>query len=146
MSISNKPFNKFSLEDTITHVIENVEQIEACTRSISQSSFSFYMKELLHSYKLLLDKYAPFKVGDRVMLKKPPTIDDTHAPGWAGCKHFLIEGAKATVCEVSCGEGGFRFYLEFDGESYIDHEHMLHMVKDKHSFCFGEDFLEKSID
>lgn len=103
---------------------------------------SFYLRELNESYKILIDRFAPFKPGSRVKLKKTPDITPEKAHGWMGCRHFLVKGAKATVEEVGCGEGGFSFHIIFDDETWIDTEDKKREPKSKHHFSFREECLE----
>jgi len=80
-----------------------------------------------------------------VKLAKTPDITPETAPGWMSCKHFLVKGAKGTVTEAGCGEGGFHFYVEFDDETFI------HPVNNKpakpsskHVFGFREESLTRA--
>ncbi len=70
---------------------------------------------------------CPFAVGQRVELSVTPVINNREAWGWLGAKHFLVEGAVATVVERQFYEGHFRFGLHFDDESWIHFE-----TKEKH--------------
>ena len=103
---------------------------------------SFYLKEMNAAYQLCVDRFAPFKPKSRVKLKETPTINEKESHGWIGCKHFLVKGAKATVEEVGCGEGGFVFAVIFDDETWI-HPHTGEKMKHDrpHSFMFGERWL-----
>ena len=107
----------------------------------------FFLRELVAAHDLLMSRYAPFKVGDRVVLTKAP--DYVQAPGWNGCEHFLVPGAAGTVVDTSCGERGFRFDVLFDDESWIDtvgyrnpKGTFVPMAPDRrHRFGFGEGWL-----
>ena len=105
---------------------------------------SFYLREMNAAFRMCIDRFAPFKVGDRVKLAKTPTITEKESWGWMGCKHFLVKGAKATVEEVGCGEGGFTFSMLFDDETWI-HPHTGKKMKHErpHHFMFGEQWVEK---
>lgn len=77
------------------------------------SEVFYYLNSALES----LEAMAPYKVGDRVELAKTPDL--SNSPGWAGAKHFLVEGAKATVQVVDHSTHGFTVGLHFDDESWI---------------------------
>ena len=96
---------------------------------------------------LLINKYAPFKKGDRVELSEPPIITDKVAWGWQGSKHFLVEGAKATVSEVEIRTNPMCivYGLLFDDESYLDIKNNPVLIeKDRrHIYTFLETSLRK---
>ena len=102
---------------------------------------SFYLREMNESYRLLVDRFAPFKPGGRVKLTVTPEITMETAHGWMGCKHFLVKGAKATVQEVGCGEGGFYFHIVFDNETWIDMDGRMQKPTNPHHFVFRENSL-----
>lgn len=125
------------------------DDIERACKMLDEASsilgggpLSFYLRELNAAYKLLIDRYAPFKPGHRVRLKSTPLITPEKSHGWMGCRHFLVKGAKATVEEVGCGEGGFTFHIIFDDETWIDQEGKKRKPTSRHHFAFGEDSLE----
>jgi hypothetical protein len=62
---------------------------------------------------------AKWLVGAHVELCLTPRIDEKHAWGWLGAKHFLIEGARASVVEVRFADGAFSYELLFDDESWF---------------------------
>jgi len=45
-------------------------------------------------------QFAPFEVGDRVVLMDAPEITQADSPGWMGYRHLVVNGAKAVVREV----------------------------------------------
>lgn len=111
---------------------------------LRKGPLSFYLREMSAAYELLMSRYAPFKVGDRVKLAKTPDITPEHAPGWMSCRHFLVQGAIATVSDARCGEGGFRFDVMFDGETWLDREGVERPISEKHTFTFREASLERA--
>jgi len=102
--------------------IEKVEKaislMSDAIRLLNSGPLDYYLRKLVAAYNHLIEKHAPFKVGDRVALVAAP--DYNKAPGWRHCAHFLVPGAKATVQEVEFTEKGFRFAVLFDDESWID--------------------------
>jgi hypothetical protein len=78
------------------------------------------MHELEYTIERLEDavsglySFAKFRVGNNVILNKTPVINEKVAWGWLGCKHFLIEGAQAIVCDVDWYKGRFRYGIKFE--------------------------------
>lgn len=149
MSISGFEFDY----EVVASLAEDLNAVMDKVHKYRSSSYIYHLRCLIAAKNLLLNKYLPIKKGDRVKLVKNVNIDD--APGWAGCKHFLVKGALATVAnvEVRCSvakqienyEESIAYDLIFDNESYIDHNGQLCMTEEdhKHTFCFGESMLEK---
>jgi hypothetical protein len=92
--------------------------------------WDFYLRELLASYELLTTRFTPFPLDSPVKLKRTPTITPTKGHGWLEYKDVLKKGAPGRVREVECGEGGFRFSVEFQGAL-------------GHYFSFKEGWLEE---
>jgi hypothetical protein len=101
----------------IATIREGFELIEKGMRKLNGGPMDYYITNLTDCYQLLLDKYAPFKVGDRVLLTETPDIDKSS--GWYSCRHFLVKGAIGTVRQVDVDKNGFAGYVEFDQESWI---------------------------
>ncbi|MBK8810782.1 MAG: hypothetical protein IPN69_08645 [Acidobacteria bacterium] len=118
---------------------------------LGRGPLEFYLLELVAAHDLLMERFSPFKVGDRVRLTKTP--DYSQAPGWSHCSHFLIVGSEGTIQTASCGSRGFKFGVIFDDESWIDtigHARKKGTVvpiedRNKHAFQFGEDSIEHYI-
>jgi len=118
-------------------VKEGVALIEQGLAKFSDGPLDYYLKCLIKAYDLLLTKYAPFKVGDRVALTKAP--DFKKAPGWKRGRHFLIPGAQGVVESSECdSKGSLRFHVVFDDESWKDIDGVVHPVSQKHTYCFFE--------
>lgn len=118
------------------------KMLDDASSILGAGPLSFYLRELNCSYQILIDRFAPFKPGSRVKLKKTPEITAKDSPGWMGCRHFLVKGEKATVEEVGCGEGGFYFHIIFDNETWIDTEGAKQRPTNPHHFSFSEKWLE----
>lgn len=98
---------------------EGLDLIEKGMRKMQGGPMDWYLRKLIECHELLLTKYAPFCVGDRVFLTETPRIDAEKAPGWMHAAHFLVRGATGTVREVSVDGSGFSAQVEFDDESWI---------------------------
>ena len=125
----------------MTEVDKILEGIEAITKGLTMLAdgpFDYTIKKLLAARETLLTLYAPFKVGDRVVLNRVP--DCTR--GWSGCAHFLVLGALATVESSDCNTiGDLLFDVVFDDESWRDDKGNIHPIDRKHTFCFREEDL-----
>lgn len=93
-----------------------MEKITEAQRLLERGPASYYVNEITGAYEYLMDHFAPFKVGDQVMLKERP---DPMPSGWSGAAHFLNRGALAIVKNIECGPKGFRVDVIFDDESWI---------------------------
>ena len=141
--------------------IEKIDEICNALTSV-QKSFDRYKSVMgggpsEYYFKRLKDYYqgcmaaSKFKVGDQVKLVED--VDTSGAPGWEGCKHFLIKGAKATIKHVDYMDGRYRYDIEFDVETYLSNydvnthtilkEKKALPVTNKHTFAFGEKHLKK---
>jgi len=109
--------------------------------NLLSDEFGFKLNEVLQSYTSLFNRFCPYKVGDRVKLTK--TLDIPKGNGWYGSKHFLVEGAIATV--NNCGYRGdsFSFGLKFDDETWIDMYENIKPVTAKHLFYLSENLIER---
>lgn len=102
------------------------------------------IKEKLQAFKHFLETQGRFKEGDRVELAETPEITEKKSWGWLGSKHYLIEGAKATVMDVSYYKGEFGYTLSIDDESWKDRNDVLHPRSDKRCQIPGCDFTHGS--
>lgn len=125
-----------------------MEKITEAQRLLERGPASYYVNEITGAYEYLMDRFAPFKVGDRVMLKEAPDLDFNS--GWWSSKHFLIRGALATVKTIECGPKGFTVQVIFDDESWIKEDfatktkEVVLMEKDrKHLYGFSDTAFAK---
>ena len=102
------------------------------------------IKEKLQQFKTFLETKARFKVGDRVELALTPVITEQTAHGWLSSKHFLIEGAKATIVEVSYYNNGFGYQVIFDDESWKDDKGVIHPCSKESSYHFWDKDLRSA--
>lgn len=98
------------------------------------------IKQALRKFKKFIETKSQFKMNERVELAETPFIDEHHSWGWIGSKHFLVEGAKATVEEVSYYNGHFGYDIVVDTESWKDSKDVLHPRSDKKCQIPGCDF------
>lgn len=118
-------------------VKKGLTMIENGISMLRGGPMDYYLKQLLAARDLLLTRFAPFKVGDRVTLRR--AYDPKEFTGWSHSKHFLIPGSPATVQSSDCSsEGDLIFDLVFDNESWIDDKGVERPVSEKHSYRFSE--------
>jgi hypothetical protein len=117
--------------------IENIRKatklMEEAFSLFSSGPFDYYLTELVASYDLLIQRFAPFKVGDRVRLRATPEINEKTRYGWLGYKGILVQGAIGTVVAAECGSKGFAFAVQFDADDSLS----------KGLFYFGENDLKR---
>jgi hypothetical protein len=128
----------------IENVKRGVKLIQDGIGVLSAGPLEYYLRKLIECQELLVTKYAPFKVGDRVILTKTPDINSKDSWGWMGSKHFLVKGAHGTVRSVDVDGRGFSASVEFDDESWIAPDGCINPIKDKHVFGFHEDYLVRA--
>lgn len=127
--------------------------IEDGMRKLNSGPLSYYLKNLVGCYELLLSRFAPFHVGDRVILTRTPDIGPES--GWHSSKHFLVKGAHGTVMSVECDGTDFSASVMFDDESWLPNQDFAHCgakkgvpvptaEKDRHTYHFRESWLVKS--
>lgn len=107
---------------------------------LSGADFRSWIWDLQQADKLW-DR-CPFKEGDKAVLAKTPDIRPETSPGWMSSKHFLVEGALATVASVGFYDGQFRFGLMFDNETWIDREGIQRPVDNQYVYTFGEKWIK----
>lgn len=123
-------------------VKEKFAALKKAFDDLNQGPFTYYIDTLLSHSDALFNKYAPFKVGEKVRLKKG--IDCNN--GWKNSEPDLRGGALATVHRVEYFSDAFRFSVILDVETYEHYPSKQRVrVEDdrKHLFCISEKFLEK---
>lgn len=100
--------------------IDKVRKAAALMREaqdlLSHGPLDFYLTEMAAAYDILMTRYAPFKVGDRVRLKDTPDINEAVRYGWLACKSLLVAGATGVIVRADCGSYGFFFGVVFDAD------------------------------
>lgn len=131
--------------------IERIKQafkdIEKGINSLKSGPLTYYMQKLTGAYDLLLSpRFAPFQVGDTVILTKDAKIDRPDH-GWQCSKHFLIKGAVGKMISVDVDEDGYSGYVQFENDSWIDpksQKETLRAPKDRGNYTFHEDYLVRA--
>lgn len=107
-----------SMGNTKTYAGEIFAYIQALNAVPVPDQFDYKIRRLTKNFAELYDRFCPYQPGDRVQLSKTPEI--ALGSGWWGSRHFLIEGAIATVQSTDFGDGLFNFGLVFDDDSWIN--------------------------
>lgn len=116
----------------------------------STGPLEYYLTELIAAHDLLMTRFAPFKIGDRVRLTKAPVLSADH--GWKPYEHFLVVGATGVVTTAECGTKGFQFGIVFDNESFIAGCTRFPITAGdvvpisesaRHTYAFSESYLER---
>jgi len=104
-----------------------------------------YLKKLLAELRMLYERFAPFRPGDRVRLVRTPEI--APGSGWQHSRHFLVKGAEGVVLQVDTVEMKFVADVCFDDESWIDpRDGTKKPVHLRHTYRLCEDELEPVLD
>ena len=99
-----------------------------------------YYEEKLHGYvSALFERFAPFKIGDRVRLIRAPKCEG----GWAHHKHTLVVGREGTVADVDYVDGGFVADVAVDDQTYFGGDGKEHPIKRPYTFHLSERFIAK---
>lgn len=114
--------------------------VEDGIRILSSGPLDYTLQKLTKAHEVLMTRFAPFKVGDRVALRRAPDMDSNH--GWRHCRHFLIPGAVGTVRSADCSlAGNLIFDVDFDHQPWIDQDGKKHDPAEHYTFCLREDSL-----
>lgn len=133
----SKTYNKF--KEAFGHYQAGYDEIKKATAILGHGPTSYYIEKVEGYVNALFEVYAPFKVGDRVMI-----IDDIHiGPGWESCRHFLVVGQKGYVQDVDYVKYRFTADVVFDNETWIDSNGDEQPVTDKHCFHLSEHVLKR---
>lgn len=136
--------------------LSNVKQAASLIREaqdlLGRGPLDYYLTELIGAHEYMLKRFAPFTVGDRVVLVKTP--DFQNSPGWRGREHFMVPGALCIVRKVECAATGFNIFVEFEDEAWIDNIGMEGRgpgtrvptpPEKRHQFILSEDYLHKLV-
>lgn len=130
------------IESTADIVKRGVDLISEGLSALNSGPFDFYLRQLIAAHKLVVERFAPFKIGDTVELAKVPNFEK--ALGWRGFEDFLVIGAVGQVRGIEIyAEGIICFDVIFENESYI-WRGAAKPVSQKHTFRFPEDCLRPS--
>jgi hypothetical protein len=124
--------------DSMEKLKAGVEHIRQAQKCFTSGPLDYWLKDLMECHDLLMRKYAPFKVGDIVVLTETPDIEE--GSGWWCYRHFLVKGEKATVKEVSVDGTGFYAHIMFDNQTDSMNGKTYHITGDNRKvFRFHED-------
>lgn len=129
--------------DWVETIKEAANHLEKGMSLLRTGPLHYYLRKMTDSVEYLLNRCSPFKVGDLVELAETPVIDGDVAPGWMSSRHFLVEGAKATVRSVDCDGDGLYFGVCFEEETCI-YNGQKRPVTSRHIYTFRERFLRKN--
>jgi len=122
-------------------VLDAVRKFDEGLRILSSGPADYYLNVLEDQQKMLFERFAPVKIGDRVKLMKTPDFEKCYS--WKICKHWLKRGAIGTVREVGTYGDKFTADIIFDDESWIDEKGKIHPNKPKHTYHFFEGDFKK---
>jgi hypothetical protein len=100
----------------VDKVREAAKLMRRAQEILAGGPLDYYLTEMAAAHDLLMTRYAPFKVGDRVRLKAAPEITENVRYGWLGWKSLLVAGAPGVVVHTNCGNRGFVFCVQFDAD------------------------------
>ena len=99
---------------------------------------------LIAGYEHMLHLLFPYKIGDKVVLKRTPSISPDS--GWYRSRHFLVKGEECIVRKVgfNCHHNEIVVHVEFPSESWLNERTGEYIPSDrKHQFGFKHtDFTE----
>lgn len=127
----------------LDNLAAGIKLIEQAVGKFSQGPLSYYIEKMNCYTDALFNRFAPFKVGDKVRLTTTPEITETKSWGWMGAEHFLVKGAQGMVKDVDYHNNWFFANVEFDDETWKDKDGVCRLVDEKSIFVFAETFLEK---
>lgn len=94
----------------IDRLKEGIALIGRAKAALDGASVHSELERLVDAYEYAIKNFAPFQVGDFVVLTSPVR---NPGGGWAPYKHLFVVGATAVVAEVSLDKGGFKCLVEF---------------------------------
>lgn len=102
----------------IQSVMEASKLIEQAGTLLTSGGGSYNLERLGDYARALFDRFAPFRVGDRVTLTRTPNITAEKNWGWMHAKHWMVAGIVGTVVEVDYLQGGFCALVCWDGQTW----------------------------
>lgn len=125
-------------EKDITDIIEGINTLER----LSQRNLQHWRYTLECANSIW--QRCPYQIEQRVMLVKTPEISLEKSWGWLGAKHFLVEGAGATIKFREFYKGSFVFGLHFDSDSWMDSSGTKHPIvpEKRGAYSFNEKWIK----
>ena len=127
-----------SVKEAMGLMKEAFEKMCEANRVMGRGPHSYYAEQMVTYADMLFNRYAPFKIGDRVTICKAPNCDND----WRHHAQDLVVGAKATVRSIDVYKGRWRIDVMLDEETWIDREGVRRPVSQKHTFCLHEEEIE----
>lgn len=115
---------------------EGKEKFREAESALSHGPSDYYEEKITDYVNALFDRFAPFKVGNRIAISNAPQIKK--GSGWDGSQHFLIKGEQGIIQSVDYYDNKFVADIVFDNESWIDSKGLKQPVSIKHTFRLNE--------
>lgn len=103
---------------TIESVMQASKLIVQAGKLLTDGGGDYNLEKLGEYARALFDRFAPFKVGDRVLLTSTPRITIEKNRGWMGAKHWLVAGIVGTVTDVDYRNGAFYALVLWDDQTW----------------------------
>ncbi|MBL4651288.1 MAG: hypothetical protein JKY53_00275 [Flavobacteriales bacterium] len=109
--------NKLPLLAAFECYEEGFQKFDEANKLLSKGPRSYHLEKMRGYVSALFDKYAPFKVGDTVVLTEDPKIGPNS--GWRSSEHFLKKGCRGVVSGVDYYDDNFRADVCMDNQTFI---------------------------
>ena len=129
-----------NVKRALEHAQAGNAEYEKAASILGGGPSSYYFEKIDEYVTALFERFAPFRVGDRVALAAVPKTKGT---GWSSCAHFLISGAEGEVHSVDYRDGHFVADVMFDRETWLDGGGHEQPVTLKHVFCLPDYLLSR---
>lgn len=127
-----------------------VEQQKEINEGYKSSSFQYNIEQLDLYMDTLFNRFAPFKVGSRVKLKKDIGATLEKGSGWYASRMMLGKGATGVVKDLDISKDKkFIAGVIFDNDFIVSghDEKIIFTVKDrKGTYYLNEDSLEEIVE
>jgi hypothetical protein len=107
------------------------DKLEEGMRILARGPREYYLRRLVACYAMLLDKFAPFKRGDKVQI----VIDLEIKPdsGWYYFREKLRPGCIGEVLTVECDGFEFGALVAFGKDNFFMRQNYIERVADSES-------------
>ena len=92
-------------------VKEAAKLLTKATQLLSNGPLEYYLTELAGANEYLMNRFCPFKPGDRAMLTKAPALSKNS--GWKPWEYLMKPGAYVIVHSVECRSTGICVNVKF---------------------------------
>lgn len=106
------------------------------------------LTELIYAYQLLMNRFAPFKKGEQLILAETLTEDYLDEMAWVNCHLFLVAGEPCIVTNIEVNTDNSETFLvtvEFEQERYQDRDGIIWTMPaaDRHQFILHEYMVQE---